>query len=248
MMGRTALNPLRAITVLTPRSTMRLYAVGDIHGCYRALTTLAESVPIQASDLIITLGDYVDRGPDSKQVVEWVMTRAQRGECIPLRGNHEIMMLGALKGELPMRQWLQFGGQEVIESYARDGGRGVIEDIPIEHLRFLDRGLLPYYETESHIFVHATLAPHLPLARQPDHSLYWERFDNMAPHMSGKTVICGHTAQKSGVPLNVGYAICIDTWVYGDGWITCLDVESGQYWQANQAGQTRSDWLANSQS
>ncbi|HEY9796072.1 MAG TPA: hypothetical protein V6D30_10555, partial [Leptolyngbyaceae cyanobacterium] len=63
------------------------------------------------------------------------------------------------------------------------------------------------------------------------------------PHCSGKIMVCGHSSQKSGVPLNVGHAICIDTWVYGKGWLTCLDVTSGRVWQANQAGQQREAWI-----
>jgi len=66
---------------------------------------------------------------------------------------------------------------------------------------------------------------------------------NPAPHCSGKIMVCGHTSQKSGVPLNLGHAICIDTWAYGKGWLTCLDVISGRVWQANQAGQQREAWI-----
>jgi serine/threonine protein phosphatase 1 len=73
--------------------------------------------------------------------------------------------------------------------------------------------------------------------------LYWESFDNPPPHASGKIMICGHTSQKSGRPRGLGHAVCIDTWAYGQGWLTCLDVGSGKYWQADQQGETRWDWL-----
>jgi serine/threonine protein phosphatase 1 len=73
--------------------------------------------------------------------------------------------------------------------------------------------------------------------------LYWEHFRNPPAHVSGKVMVCGHTPQKSGRPRSIGHAICIDTWVYGKGWLTCLDVESGKYRQANERGETRSDWL-----
>jgi len=69
--------------------------------------------------------------------------------------------------------------------------------------------------------------------------LYWEKFRNPAPHFSGKTMVCGHTSQKSGKPVNLGHAICIDTRIYDNGWLTCLDVTSGQVWQANELGQQR---------
>ena len=71
--------------------------------------------------------------------------------------------------------------------------------------------------------------------------LYWEslKADDWRPHEGGKTMICGHTAQKSGRPLVLDRAVCIDTWVYGNGWLTCLDVDLEVYWQANEQGQTR---------
>ena len=61
------------------------------------------------------------------------------------------------------------------------------------------------------------------------------------PHQSGKSMVCGHTSQPSGLPVNLGHAICIDTWVYGDGWLTALDVGSGRYWQTNERGGRRED-------
>ena len=71
----------------------------------------------------------------------------------------------------------------------------------------------------------------------------WESFNDPPPHESGKVMVCGHTSQKSGVPRNIGHAVCIDTWACGRGWLTCLDVGSGRYWQANQRGETRASWL-----
>lgn len=223
---------------------MRLLAIGDIHGCYRALTTLAEAVPFREDDRLVTLGDYVDRGPESRQVIEWVMDQTRAGRCVPLRGNHEVMMLAALRGQMPLKHWLGFGGREALDSYASvPGRRGTPKDVPLEHQDFLLHELRPFYETEAHMFVHAGLAADVSLALQSDQDLYWSRFEWIGPHVSGKTVICGHTAQKSGLPGNAGHAVCIDTWVYGKGWLTCLDVATGQYWQANQQGTTRTGRL-----
>ena len=75
--------------------------------------------------------------------------------------------------------------------------------------------------------------------------LYWEKLhrDYSAPHQSGKIMVCGHTAQQSGMPLDLGHAVCIDTFVYGTGWLTCLDVHSGRLWQARQNGETRTGCL-----
>ncbi|MCA8998628.1 MAG: serine/threonine protein phosphatase [Planctomycetaceae bacterium] len=223
----------------------RVLAIGDIHGCFNALKTLCELVPIRNADLVITLGDYVDRGPQTRDVVDWLIARDSIGKLIPLRGNHEIMMLAALQRKMPIEHWLQFGGWEVIKSYGGKVSRDArdIDKISPNHLKFLNDALLDSFETDSHIFVHAAVDPMLPMNEQPESSLFWDRFDWQAPHVSGKTIICGHTAQKQGVPRDLGHAICIDTWVYGQGFLTCLDVETGQYWQASQEGETNTDWL-----
>lgn len=218
---------------------MRTLAIGDIHGCLRALETLAAYVPIARDDQIITLGDYVDRGPDTQGVVDWVIDRTLEGRCVPLLGNHEIMLLDALNGRMPMEQWLGYGGRQTLKSYTYPGRTPHPDSISELHRRFLANDLRWIYSTETHIFAHAFVNGELPLDRQPDWSLFWERCDGMGPHYSGKTVIVGHSSQKNGVPLNAGHFVCIDTWVYGNGWLTCLDVDSGQYWQANQSGQTR---------
>jgi serine/threonine protein phosphatase 1 len=99
--------------------------------------------------------------------------------------------------------------------------------------------LLPYYETDTHFFVHANADPHLDLIDQPDYTLYWERFNYPVLHQSGKIMVCGHSSQKCGLPVNTQSAICIDTWACGTGWLTCLDVQAGVLWQANQQGETR---------
>lgn len=224
---------------------MATYAIGDIHGCWTALETLLEQVPIDGEDTLITLGDYIDRGPDSASVIDWLIDLSQQGRCIPLKGNHEVMLLAALDGSMEAEHWLACGGEETLESYLpkKLKRKPQLTDIPGEHQLFMQHHLSPYHETESHIFVHAGLFHGYPLEDQDEYTLYWDRFYDIAPHESGKVVVCGHTAQKSGRPANNGHAVCIDTWVYGKGWLTCLEVESGRYWQANQKGKHRSDWL-----
>lgn len=87
---------------------MRHLAVGDIHGCLKSLRTLAEFVPFKPDDVLITLGDYVDRGPDSRGVLDWLIDYQQRGNLIPLRGNHEVMMLDAREDDTALREWLEW--------------------------------------------------------------------------------------------------------------------------------------------
>ena len=222
---------------------MRHLAVGDIHGCIKALTTLAGFVPFRPEDQIITLGDYVDRGPDSYAVLDWLIAYKRRGNLIALRGNHEVMMLQARESEVAFRCWIDCGGDTTLASYSPRDDRGRLVEIPDAHWRFLEDETRGWFETQTHFFVHANALPDHELADQPDFMLYWESFDDPAPHESGKIMVCGHTAQRSGRPRSVGHAVCIDTWVYGRGWLTCLDVNSGRYWQANERGESRADWL-----
>ena len=221
----------------------RHLAIGDIHGCFQALTALAAAVPLLPDDIVIPLGDYVDRGPDSHAVLDWLIDRKGRGNLVPLRGNHEVMMLNARNGEDSLHRWLGCGGNAALASYSPFGDEGSLVDVPDDHWRFLEDDLLAYYETKTHFFVHANAYPDSPLAEQPDSMLYWESFDDPPPHESGKVMVCGHTPQKSGIPRALGHTVCIDTWACGKGWLTCLDVGTGKYWQANQRGETRMGWL-----
>lgn len=221
----------------------RLLAIGDIHGCLTALETLAKFVPIADDDLLVTLGDYVDRGPNTREVLDWLIKRYQQGRLVPLFGNHEIMMLQARDDEGLVRMWVNVGGANVLASYGLRSADD-LWDIPESHWQFIEHETRPFYETDTHFFVHAGALPDRQLSEQPDEVLFWNRFDSPRRHQSGKTMICGHTAQKSGRPLDVGHAVCIDTWVYDGGWLTCLEPATGNYWQANQLGQTRRGSLA----
>ncbi|MBD2182806.1 serine/threonine protein phosphatase [Planktothrix sp. FACHB-1355] len=217
---------------------MRILAIGDIHGCSIALDSLLAAVVPQPEDKIITLGDYVDRGPDTKGVIDRLIALHATGQLIPLRGNHEQIMLNS-RADGKLLAWLSWGGKATLASYAVSGNEGTLQDIPESHWDFLENKCVNWYETDKHFFVHADAEPNLPLGEQPEFVLFWGPSDRPSPHFSGKTMVYGHDTQESGIPLNLGYAICIDTWPDGNGWLTCLDVTSGKVWQANQAGQQR---------
>ncbi len=172
---------------------MRTIAIGDIHGCHVALTTLLEQVAPRTDDRIIFLGDYIDRGPASREVVE--------------------SLLG-LSGKCAEAHWKFF------EHTAR------------------------YFETEDDIFVHACLDAEADMDEQPDWLLYWESLDRLRPHKSGKRIVCGHSPQRSGQILDLGFALCIDTGAVNGGWLTCLDVNSGGWWQSNEKRETRRGSIA----
>ncbi|WP_372369786.1 metallophosphoesterase family protein [Candidatus Uabimicrobium sp. HlEnr_7] len=222
---------------------MRFLAIGDIHGCANALSTLLSYITLRKNDIIITVGDYVDRGPNSYGVIEQLIQLSQNHQLISLRGNHEIMMLRARESSAHHEDWLSNGGNATLRSYSPLGDKGKITDVLDEHWSFLER-CCPYYQTEKYFVVHANAYPDLPLEEQPDYMLYWERINDAAPHMSGKKMICGHTPQKNGLPRDMEHAICIDTDVCSrNGWLTALDLVSCKYWQANNDGQVRSDFL-----
>ena len=215
----------------------RTIAVGDVHGYLAALGALLEAIDPRADDTIIALGDYVDRGPDSRGVIDRLIALAGQCRLIPMLGNHDEMLLAICTGQTGLLDdWLVFGGDTAAASY----GGNVPEGVPAEHVDFL-RNCRPFYETDQHFFVHASYLAHLPLPQQPTEVLRWDslKLRRPGPHCSGKTAIVGHTAQRGGEILDLGYLKCIDTCIYGGGWLTALDVESGRVWQADKEGTVR---------
>src|SRR5262249_15743692 len=162
--------------------------------------------------------------PDSHAVIERLLALHGAGQLIALRGNHDDMMLNACMGG-DVGMWLFCGGEATLHSYGIDPDYPRLDLVPDEHLAFLRDVSVPYYETDSHFFVHGSVIADVPLDQQPDHILYWEKVYTPTPHFSGKVMVCGHTRQESGRPLDWGHAVCIDTGAYmGDGWLTCLEV------------------------
>jgi serine/threonine protein phosphatase 1 len=227
---------------MTSEGRMRHLAIGDIHGCIRALTTLAAFVPFQPEDELIVLGDYIDRAPASRAVLDWLIARRQQGPFIALRGNHEAAMLKARYSADGLLTWKEMGGDWALRSYAPLWRAGTVDDVPEEHWKFL-ANTRRYWETARHFFVHANAHPEISLHEQHDYMLLWEFFNNPPPHCSGKVMVCGHTPQKTGRPWSIGHAVCIDTGACLGLWLTCLDVDTGHYWQANEKGETREGWL-----
>lgn len=222
----------------------RTIAIGDIHGCAQALGSLLEVIEPERDDVIISVGDYVNRGPDTRGVIERLI--ALEGHCtlVPLLGNHDQMLLDALAGQAQAFSiWMRMGGGSTLLSYgASPGGvtRNELGRIPAEHVAFLKR-CRAFLETESHIFLHAKYDPQLPMDRQPDWLLRWETLRDgiPTPHISGKPVIAGHTSQKDGEMLDAGHLVCIDTYCHGGGWLTAIEAHTHQVWQADRQGKVR---------
>lgn len=203
----------------------RWLAVGDIHGCLAQLAALMELVGPTVADRVVFLGDYVDRGPDSSGVIDYLIEFAEAfPETVFLRGNHEQMFLDYLDRHDPAI-FLINGGHQTLESYRRRG----MWPVPSSHRRFLD-SLEHRFETEQHIFVHAGLRPGVPLAEQTHFDMLWIRHEFLESGFDwGKTVVYGHTPRQD--PLLGVRRIGLDTGcVYGRR-LTCCDVETLQTWQ-----------------
>lgn len=213
----------------------RTIAIGDIHGCNTALATLVRSLKVQPDDTIIVLGDVIDRGPDSKQCIDMLLFLRTQCTLRHIMGNHEEMMLDAMAGGDWAAAWPRYGGIEFLDSY---GGR--FDLIPDAHLDFIRSGE-PYIETETTIFTHATIQSEIPLDVQDKHWLRWSRISpRCKPHYSGKRIVCGHSAQQTGLPLVLPGWVCIDTCVYGEaGALTALDVDNDLVYQADESGTDR---------
>jgi serine/threonine protein phosphatase 1 len=220
----------------------RVIAIGDIHGCSTALRTLIEAINPQPDDTIVTLGDHIDCGPDSRGVIDQLLALSRRCALIPLMGNHEEMLLAALESKSDRDFWLRVGGAATLASYKAAGP----EAIPSEHLEFV-RKCRKYFETDSHIFVHANYWPNARMADLSSAVLFWEPLspERARPHYSGKPVIVGHTPQTDGRILDLGFLVCIDTNCWQRRCLTALEVRTGHTWQASQRGELVNPRIAN---
>ena len=224
---------------------MRILAIGDIHGYLIALDALLAAVAPTPQDWVVFLGDYVDRGPQSRGVLDRVIALEKSQRVIALRGNHEQMMMDSRDAPGLVPTWMFNGGEETLASYAPPGRQGRLSDVPAAHWDFLDHVCVDWFETERHLFVHGGMIPHLGPSEQPPQVMRWQKLQHQRPHFSGKPIVCGHTVQSDGVPLDLGFAVCIDTGIYlPEGWLTCLDVVTGDFWQANAAGALRKSNLS----
>jgi len=201
----------------------KIFAIGDIHGCYDRLKALMEKIPIDCSrDALVFIGDYIDRGPHSVEVVDYLIQLKNRfPEVIFLKGNHEDMLDKFLNGS-DRSTYLLNGGQQTLDSYLTKPVQSESFPIPPDHMEFF-KSLRLFYETEEFIFVHAGLRPRVPLESQNTEDLLWIRDKFVSTKYDfGKRVIFGHTPLKK--PLVEPNKIGIDTGaVYGNA-LTCIQL------------------------
>ncbi len=198
---------------------MGFIAIGDIHGCAETLDLLLDRLAPGPDDHLVFVGDYIDRGPDARGVIDRLLALREEQPCTFLRGNHEALMLDYLdRGAFDL--WRANGGLTTLDSYReRDapGPQGTAYPGRIrlldEHVDFI-RGTRLYFDTPEFFFVHAGLKPDRSIAENvalfDDEVFLWERSHLKASHLAWeKTVVCGHTPQPE--PLVRDRLIAIDT-------------------------------------
>jgi serine/threonine protein phosphatase 1 len=217
---------------------MRTIVIGDIHGSYLALKTLLQEINPTKDDTIITIGDVIDRGPDTKKVLDTLLDLRDKCNYIQIMGNHELMLLRAFGGKDDLKSWLNLGGRATLSSYghtrlARSFSIDEVKQIiPWSHLAFI-KDFKTYHETDEYVFVHAGYDWDAPLNMQTEKATFWghitpERYPR--PHISGKTFWVGHTPQKGKGILDLGHLVCVDS----VSWLTAMDVDTRQVWQATR--------------
>jgi serine/threonine protein phosphatase 1 len=188
---------------------MGLIGIGDVHGCVRSLEALLETLSPNSDDHLVFVGDYIDRGPNSRGVINLLLELREAVTCTFLRGNHEALMLDYFdQGEFEL--WSMNGGLETLESY-RTADRTI--QVPETHVEFV-RDTELYFETDQFLFVHAGLRPNATIAENLENAderiFLWERNHlNATRRAWEKTVVCGHTPH--GEPVNEDKLILIDT-------------------------------------
>lgn len=220
-------------------ATMRLFAIGDIHGHLTALDALLAALPAKKDDLLIFLGDYVDKGPDVHGVLERLIEIGlSRPNTIFLRGNHDQLMIDAHRNpSLHLPTWECLSGGEPLRSYGPGRTKKLLKEVPDAHWTFLEETCSNYHETDHFLFVHAGLRPDRAPAEESLDTLLWQKLTHATAHQSGRTVICGHTAQKSGTIADLGHTICIDTAISKGGTLTALALDRFEFWQASPEGE-----------
>lgn len=235
---------------INPMPEGRLYVVGDIHGCREELTvlldTLRKAEGLNQNDQVVFVGDYIDRGSDSRGVVDdLIALKSDFPNTVFLKGNHEEMLLSfiGLEGE-GGEIYLENGGFQALSSYgisveynpfSEDPVPSVnSEELPAEHVEFY-RNLERYVIYDRHVIVHAGLNPLRDLLFQRDEDIYWIRDDFISNiHFFDKTIIFGHTPFQD-VAFDLPFKIAIDTGLVFGNMLSCLELREKRIFQVQRS-------------
>jgi serine/threonine protein phosphatase 1 len=245
VLSSSSLSGFQELKVQGRRPTLtagpRIYAVGDIHGRIDLLNELLARIDTDIalrpteSPLYVFLGDYIDRGPSSRETIDRLIEHGATNECVFLKGNHELIAIKCLSDRDLFDQWLRLGGVETLMSYGvptetlASGGQiaelqaAFHDALPQAHFRFF-RDLQSSFACGDFFFAHAGVRPNVELSRQKESDLLWIRDEFLSSNEDfGKIVVHGHTPT---LEVEVGpNRINIDTGAYATGRLTCLVIE-----------------------
>lgn len=192
------------------------FAIGDIHGCADRLYAMIDKIEMARPDggTVVFLGDYVDRGPNSRGVIGRIMAgpKSEKWKWIALKGNHEDMMVSCIRGIDPITWWLGNGGTETVMSYD-----GRVSD---GHLKWAD-SLSEKHEDKHRLYVHAGVDETTPWNEQESRDLLWKRFPpDWSGNYWGKHLVHGHTPSKLH-PITIGNRTNLDSACVFGGTLSC---------------------------
>jgi serine/threonine protein phosphatase 1 len=223
-----------------PKGT-RIYAIGDVHGRADLLSELLERIDADLESrpvhqhVHVFLGDYIDRGPQSREVLDLIIARRRHHHAICLKGNHETLITKFLEQPSALSNWRHLGGFNTLLSYGitpsvnpsvaeqEECAAALNQNLPESHRAFLE-SLALSYECGDFFFVHAGVRPGVPLNRQLERDLLWIREDFLIHEADfDKMIVHGHTpvSQPDIRPNRIN----IDTGAYATGTLTCLVLE-----------------------
>jgi serine/threonine protein phosphatase 1 len=216
---------------------MKIFAFGDIHGEFFKLEKLVDRLYFSDEDTLVFLGDYIDRGKMSFEVIDYLIELNKKYNCVFLYGNHESMFMDFMSG-INEDMFVCNGGNKTIKSYGKHGYNiknntyYLNRKMPLKHIKFYQK-LLRYYETKDYIFVHAGVCPGISLEESSDDILLWTRDFSYVNFYDGKPVVFGHTPNSQ--ILNEDHKICIDTGACFEsmGDLTCVELPGRHFYRQN---------------
>jgi serine/threonine protein phosphatase 1 len=208
------------------------FAIGDVHGCFGKLESLITILNLLSEAeyaRFVFIGDYVDRGPNTREVIDFLIEsqRREKRRFICLRGNHETMLLNATikkRSERDLMNWLANGGEQTLDSYGVNDPRA----LPTDHLAWMKALPLKYYD-QKRLYVHAGVRPGVSIMDQSEEDLLWIREPFLSSDNDhGAFVVHGHTPTESGLPDLRSNRLNIDTGACFGGQLTAAIFTSAQ--------------------
>lgn len=220
------------------------YVVGDIHGCFPQLKALVKLI-LKKDKMaqFIFLGDYVNKGDNTKRVIDFLIDLNEKNECVFIRGNHEQLMLDAKNSFKEFEVWNYAGGFSTLLSYRVKNQTHWAEHIPKEHWKFLKHTKW-YFQLEDKAFIHGCLDIELPIDSQSLDTLIWKKNKDPKKHPDFKEVYCGHTIQRNKKINYRSGNILMDTGAYKYGWLSAMNINTKEYIQINANNETRTGKLS----